>query len=80
MDEKSRQLLSEALQLTERQRAELAAALLNSLDTQFDQDARAAWDAEICRRLAEIDAGQVYLLSYDEASPRLFGDDASGRD
>jgi putative addiction module component (TIGR02574 family) len=73
MDEKLQQILSEALRLSESQCAELAAALLNSLDPQFDQDSQAAWDDEISRRLAQIDDGEVKLLSYEEASPRLLG-------
>ena len=48
-------LLEEALQLDVEDRAKMAAQLLASLDEQ-EEDVRAAWAAEIKRRLAEADA------------------------
>ena len=45
-------LLEEALQLTPSERAKIAAELLSSLDDQ-DDDAKAAWAAEIARRAAD---------------------------
>jgi putative addiction module component (TIGR02574 family) len=50
-------VLQEALALSADERAELAAALIASLDGPADPDAEAAWAAEIERRGAEIDAG-----------------------
>lgn len=44
-------LLKEALKLPPEGRAALAGALLDSLDQTLDQDAEAAWEAEIDRRL-----------------------------
>jgi len=43
---------SEALSLSEAERAELAHSLIASLDGPSDVDAGSAWDAEILRRLA----------------------------
>jgi hypothetical protein len=40
-------------------------ALLTRLDG-ADEDAEAAWDAEIARRLAELDAGTAKLRSLDD--------------
>jgi putative addiction module component (TIGR02574 family) len=48
---------SEALRLSEEERAELAHSLVSSLDGPADADAASAWDKEILRRLSEIDAG-----------------------
>jgi len=74
MTDTARRLLTDALQLPEADRAELAASLINSLDDSADEDADAAWETEIKGRLEEIHRGEVRLLTYDEARKRLFGD------
>lgn len=50
---------SEALQLPANERAELAFTLLQSLDSGADADAEAAWDAELARRMDQIERGEV---------------------
>jgi len=62
---------SEALRLSEAERAELAHSLVESLDGPADQDAQSAWDAEIVRRLAEIDAGTAELIDREEMRRRM---------
>jgi putative addiction module component (TIGR02574 family) len=62
---------SEALMLSEADRAELAHALVTSLDAPADVDATEAWDKEIRRRLAEIDAGTAKLIDRDEFRRRM---------
>lgn len=62
---------SEALMLSEADRAELAHALVTSLDAPADADAAEAWDKEIRRRLAEIDAGTAKLIDRDEFRRRM---------
>jgi putative addiction module component (TIGR02574 family) len=57
---------SEALQLSERERAELAHDLMKSLDAPAEADAADAWDKEILRRLAEIEAGTEKLVDRAE--------------
>ena len=64
-------LRSEALMLSETERAELAHALVKSLDAPADADASEAWDKEILRRLAEIDAGTAMLIDRDEFRRRM---------
>lgn len=64
-------LRSEALSLPEKERADLAHALVESLDAPADPDANAAWDEEILRRLAEIDAGTAQLIDRDEFRRRM---------
>ena len=64
-------LRSEALMLSETERAELAHALVKSLDAPDDADASEAWDKEILRRLAEIDAGTAMLIDRDEFRRRM---------
>jgi putative addiction module component (TIGR02574 family) len=62
---------SEALRLSEAERAELAHNLVESLDGPADKDSEAAWDAEILRRLAEIDAGTAKLIDREEMRQRM---------
>lgn len=62
---------SEALGLSETERAELAHSLVTSLDGQADPDAQQAWDIEIQRRLAEIDAGTAQLIDREELRRRM---------
>jgi putative addiction module component (TIGR02574 family) len=62
---------SEALSLSEAERAELAHNLVASLDGPADPDVETAWDAEILRRLAEIDSGTANLIDREEFSRRM---------
>jgi putative addiction module component (TIGR02574 family) len=64
-------LRAEALTLEDDQRAELARDLIQSLDAPADNDAADAWDAEISRRLAEIDAGTAKLVDRAELRRRM---------
>lgn len=62
---------TEALRLSEAERAELAHNLVSSLDGPADSDVEDAWDAEILRRLAEIDSGTAKLIDREEFRRRL---------
>lgn len=57
--------------LTEQERAQLAHELIAGLDGPEDQGVEAAWEAEIERRLDEIEAGTVKLIDGDEFMRRL---------
>jgi putative addiction module component (TIGR02574 family) len=74
----SRQLLDAALQLSPEERAALAGELIQSLDTEVDADAEAAWSAEIHARLARVDAGLATTVPWSEARRRIHA--AAGRD
>jgi putative addiction module component (TIGR02574 family) len=74
----SRQLLDAALQLSPEERAALAGELIQSLDTEVDADAEAAWSAEIYARLARVDAGLAKTVPWSEARRRIHA--AAGRD
>jgi len=52
-------------------RAAAAESLLDSLDTDVDEDAEAAWAIEVTRRLAELDSGAVETISWAELRRRL---------
>lgn len=60
------ELLKQALTLSEKDRAELASNLIDSLDPIVDSDAELAWQQEIARRLEEIESGKVKTISWDE--------------
>ena len=62
---------SEALTLSEAERAELAYNLVVSLDGPPDPDAEKAWDMEIMRRLSEIDSGTANLVDRKEFNRRM---------
>jgi putative addiction module component (TIGR02574 family) len=62
---------TEALNLPESDRAELAHNLVASLDSPAELDAEKAWDAEIVRRLDEIDSGTATLIDRQEFSRRM---------
>ena len=64
-------LRSEALHLSDAERAELAYALVISLDGPAEPDVEKAWDAEILRRLAEIDSGTANLIDREELRRRM---------
>ena len=59
-------VLTEILRLPAEQRAMLALELIRSLDDEHDADAAVAWDDEIERRAAEIEAGTAETMTLDE--------------
>ncbi len=58
MTEQTRAVLEAALKLPLPERAEVAAALLASIEGEDDGDVDAAWDAEIDRRARRVLAGE----------------------
>jgi putative addiction module component (TIGR02574 family) len=73
----SRQLLVEALRLSDEERAALAGELIQSLETEVDADAEATWSDEIRARLERVDAGKGKTISWSEARRRIHA--AAGR-
>jgi len=71
MDRETNEILQRAIRLPKEARAALADSLLESLDTDVDDDAEDAWREEIERRLREIDSGAVKLIRWSEARKRL---------
>jgi putative addiction module component (TIGR02574 family) len=63
--------LREALQLPPKARADIAGTLLRSLDSGDDPTVDDAWASEIERRVAQIDAKTVKLVSWSRARRRL---------
>jgi putative addiction module component (TIGR02574 family) len=67
------EILKEALKLPPEARAALAGTLLDSLDETMDRDAESEWEAEIVKRLKEIDEGKVNLIPWVEARAKIAG-------
>jgi len=67
------ELLREALELPPEARASLAGSLIDSLDDEVDEGVEAAWDAEIARRIRELDEGKIKVVSWAEIRRRLTG-------
>src|SRR5688572_565922 len=65
------ELLSEALQLPAEGRAALADSLIDSLDSEVDEDAEEAWRIEIDRRIQELDRGIVRAVASDDARRQI---------
>ena len=65
------QLRNKALELSEAERAELAHDLVASLDGKPDPGAADAWDAEILRRLQQIDDGTIGSVDRVELRRRM---------
>jgi putative addiction module component (TIGR02574 family) len=65
------ELLKKALELPVTDRAELAGSILESLDQAEDKSVEDAWDAEILRRMEDLDSGRIKPISHDEVLRRL---------
>ena len=79
--DKDAKLFDEALKLPPEARAALAAKLIDSLDSELDEDAEERWGEEIERRLAEVDAGRVATMGRadtSEGAPRYWSSRGSG--
>jgi putative addiction module component (TIGR02574 family) len=72
MTETAEELLKRALSLDEKDRASLAGALIESLHGEPDPDVEDAWEAEIRRRVAELEAHSVETIPWSKVRERLF--------
>ncbi len=74
MNEDEAKLLEAALKLPPEARAAFAGSLLDSLDETLDRDAEAAWEAEIAKRVKELDSSSVKPIPWSEARRAIIGD------
>ena len=73
MTKRAETLLRDALDLDESERAEMAAALLESLEPPVDEsEIEQAWREEVRRRIAAADAGQAELIPWEDVRDQLF--------
>lgn len=71
MTRDARNLLIEAMNLSVRDRADLVAELLASLDGDVDPDVEAAWAEEIERRARDVLAGKGKGVDWDTFRRKL---------
>ena len=71
MSKAAQSVFADALRLEPDTRAKLAAELLASLEGPADPDAEAAWDVEIERRIAAIEAGAIRLEPWPDVKRRI---------
>ena len=71
MAENAAELLTHALKLPPAARAALADSLIDSLDTDVDEDAEEAWRSEIAMRVRDLDSGAVQTIAWDEVRRQL---------
>jgi putative addiction module component (TIGR02574 family) len=70
MTQEARELLEKALALPDNERAELAGNLISSLDATVDPEVDAAWQAEVMRRLHEVQSGKAGTISWEEVQQK----------
>lgn len=63
-------LLEQALSLSIEEQEALADSLISNLGGKVDEDVQAAWEAEIGKRVAELDSGTVKTTSWEEVRRR----------
>ena len=66
------EIFEEAVELGERDRADLAGMLLHSLEPHPDARMDEAWVKEIKRRIKALETGEVKPVSWEEARARLW--------
>jgi putative addiction module component (TIGR02574 family) len=73
MTSDTQELIDRILRLPPEARAALVGALIESLDETIDEDATAAWEAEIAKRVRELDEGSVKPIPWSEARRIIAG-------
>ena len=63
-------LLEQALSLSVEEQEALADSLISNLGDKVDEGVQAAWEAEIGKRLAELDSGKSKTTSWAEVRKR----------
>ena len=72
MERTARAILNDALTLPEADRADLAGALLESIEPSAEADVEAAWRQEVASRVAALDAGEVETVAWEDVRDRLY--------
>lgn len=71
MERSADAVLRQALSLPEADRADIAGALLQSLEPAEESDIEAAWREEVAARVAALDAGEVETIPWEDLRDRL---------
>ncbi|PYV58355.1 MAG: hypothetical protein DMG96_11860 [Acidobacteria bacterium] len=59
-------LLERALSLSVEEQEALAESLISNLGGKVDEGVGAAWEAEVAKRIAELDSGNAKTISWEE--------------
>ncbi|MGA6980462.1 MAG: addiction module protein [Candidatus Sulfotelmatobacter sp.] len=70
MSPKVSKLLEQALALSIEEQEALAHSLVSRLEGKVDEGVHAAWEAEIAKRVAELDSGEAKTVSWQEVRRR----------
>jgi putative addiction module component (TIGR02574 family) len=71
MTQRSLEILEKALALTEEERADIAASLVQSLDPAVDVDAESAWQQEITRRVDQLNSGKSKTTPWEQVQAQV---------
>jgi putative addiction module component (TIGR02574 family) len=63
-------LLERALSLSVEEQEALADSLISNLGGKVDEGVQAAWDAEIAKRIADLDSGRAKTIPWTEVRKR----------
>jgi putative addiction module component (TIGR02574 family) len=63
-------LLEQALSLSVEEQEALADSLISNLGGKVDEDLHAAWEAEIGKRISELDSGEAKTVAWGEVRKR----------
>lgn len=66
------ELLREAAELPETERAELAGRLLETLHGEPEEGVEAAWSEEVERRIRQLDSGEIETIPWEDVRARLY--------
>lgn len=72
MTRSAEQILSEAMELDQTERAELAMRLIDTLDSDIAPGWEEAWAKEIDHRLGQLDRGEVKCIPWKEAREMIW--------
>lgn len=72
MARSARELFEEAMKLDPQERATLVRLLIEALDAEVEEGVDEAWRTEVERRMAELDAGSVEPIPWEEVRTRLY--------
>ena len=70
-----KELIRDAVELSEADRATLAGVMLESLDPRPTPEVEAAWSREIEHRVREVEEGSVELLDWQAVRAELSADE-----
>lgn len=68
----AKKLFERALNLDDRERAELVGLLLGSIEDYAEDGVEEAWVDEISRRVSELDSGLVQMVTWGKVRSEVF--------